>query len=199
MGIREGSGMTTVAVGQAAAFAYLADPRHAPEWFAGVGVAEPPEGAPHEGLTWRFVQPQGARPSETPVRMTVYEPPSRFVWRTHYSWPRTNLAWELRCEPEDSGSAGDAATEAGGSAGNGVTWLTFTIRIEPGPLGWLTLLVAAPFSRDTLAKRAQRAVERARDVLVERAAAGSAAQRAGRVPKRAKPTRKGRPAGKRWG
>lgn len=230
MSIREGSGATTVAMTPAAAFAYLADPRHAPAWFAGVTLAEPPEGpqigAPREGMTWRFVQtrgqPAGGRPRVTPVEMAVYEPPSRVVWRTRFAWPRTNLAWELRFEPHgepDSEPLAESGAEPGTVAGEGAgegqrpaeaapapdagrsphaptqhatARLTFTIRIEPGPLGWATLLVAAPFSRNTLAARAQRAVERAREALVEQQAAGggrsaSPMTRKGTSPKGRKP------------
>ena len=50
------------------------------------------------------------------------------------------------------------------------TQLTFTIHIEPGPLGWLTLLAAAALSRGAVAHRAQRAVHRACAALLEHTA-----------------------------
>jgi hypothetical protein len=198
MSIREGSGETTVAMAPAAAFAYLADPRHAPGWFAGVSFAEPPEGPPREGMTWRFVRSRGqvgGKRGMTPVWMAAYAPPARFVWRTRYHWPRTNLAWELRCDPANEAEPGES-----GRAQDTPTRLTFTMRIEPGPLGWLTLLVATPFSRDTLARRAQRAVERAREALLQQTTGGARrAARGASGGRRAKPTRKGRTSGKRHG
>ena len=40
--MREGSGEVEAPVAPHVAFAYLADPRHAPRWFAGVEVADAP-------------------------------------------------------------------------------------------------------------------------------------------------------------
>ena len=150
---REGTGETTVAVAPAAAFAYLADPRRAPEWFAGVQFAERPEGEPRAGMRWRFVQVRSGN-RIVPVRMAVYEPPTRFVLRTAHRWPRTNLRWEMRCEPATDGEGG--------------TLLRMTIGIEPGPMGWLSLWLAKPAFRPDPAMQAQRAVERARDAIRER-------------------------------
>lgn len=149
--MREGNGETTVAAPPAVAFAYLADPRNAQQWFAGAALAEQPEGAPHAGMRWRFVQARSKR--VVPVRMESYEPPSHFVWRTALHWPRTNLRWEMRCEP----LAGEADA----------TRLRMTIGIEPGPMGWLALWLAKPAFRPDPAMQAQRAVERARDALEE--------------------------------
>jgi len=149
--MREGTGETTVAALPEVAFAYLADPRNARQWFAGAALAEQPEGAPHAGMRWRFVQARSKR--IVPVWMEVYEPPSHFVWRTALHWPRTNLRWEMRCEP--------IAGEEGG------TRLRMTIGIEPGPMGWLALWLAKPAFRPDPAMQAQRAVERARDALRE--------------------------------
>lgn len=156
---REGTGETTVAVAPAVAFAYLADPRRAPEWFAGVQFAERPEGEPRAGMRWRFVQVRSGN-RIVPVRMAVYEPPTRFVWRTTHRWPRTNLRWEMRCEPAPEGNAGEVGA-----------LLRMTIGIEPGPMGWLSLWLAKPAFRPDPAMQAQRAVERARDALLERAMA----------------------------
>jgi uncharacterized protein YndB with AHSA1/START domain len=181
MRIREGSGEATVDMKPAVAFAYLTDPRNAPTWFAGVAFAQAPEGPPRAGMAWSFAQTQnGGR--IVPARMLVYEPPSRFVWRTQHRWPRTNLVWELRCAPMDA--TGER------------TRLAFTIRIEPGPLGWLTLLAAAPFSRGAIARRAERAVERARAALMTHAT-GRERQSPG-TPKRAQRSGKPHPrSGKR--
>ncbi len=121
MALREGTGAARVAVRPAAAFAYLADPRNAPMWFAGAAFAQAPEGPPRRGMTWSVVQTRsGGRVA--PVAMLVYEPPSRFVWGTQLRWPRTNLTWEMRCAPTE---------EEFEREGEG-TRLAFTIRIEPG-------------------------------------------------------------------
>ena len=151
--MREGTGEVTVAVAADTAFAYLADPRHAPEWFAGVQFAEEPEGEPHTGMTWRFVQVRSGN-RVVPVRMVVYESPSHFAWQTALRWPRTNLRWEMRCEPEEKRA--------------GTTRLRMTIRIEPGPLGWLALWLSPRAYRPNPATQAQHAAERARDALLER-------------------------------
>src|SRR5690242_19788578 len=150
--MREGIGETMVAAPPEVAFAYLADPRNAQQWFAGAALAEQPEGEPHAGMRWRFVQARSKR--VVPVRMEVCEPPSHFVWHTALHWPRTNLRWEMRCEP----TAGE----------DGDTRLRMTIGIEPGPMGWLALWLAKPAFRPDPAIQAQRAVERARDALEER-------------------------------
>ncbi len=84
--------------------------------------------------------------------MAVYEPPERFVWRTAQRWPATNLSWEMRCLPVAENPR--------------ATLLRLTIRIEPGPLGWLTTLAASALRSDVIAERAQRAVERAREILI---------------------------------
>jgi uncharacterized protein YndB with AHSA1/START domain len=159
--MREGTGETTVAATPEVAFAYLADPRNAQQWFAGAALAGQPEGAPHAGMRWRVVQARSKR--VVPVRMEVYEPPSHFVWRTALHWPRTNLRWEVRCEPT-AGGAGSAR-------------LRMTIGIEPGPVGWLALWLAKPAFRPDPAMQAQRAVERARDALEEQAVPHSGERR----------------------
>ena len=164
--MRAGTGEATVAVAPDAAFAYLADPRHAQEWFAGARLAEPPEGAPHAGMTWRFVQVRSDN-RVVPVRMEVYEPPSRFVWRTTFRWPRTNLRWEMRCEPETQSLPLASPPQGEGKSGNG-TRLRMTIGIEPGPVGWLGLYLSPRLYRPDPAMQAQRAVERAREALLER-------------------------------
>ena len=152
---REGSGEATATVDLAAAFAYLSNPFRAPEWFAGVQFAERPDGEPRAGMRWRFIQVRSGN-RVVPMRMEVYEPPTRFVWRTTHLWPRTNLRWEMQCEP--------VPEEEGGG-----TRLRMTIGIEPGPMGWLSLWLSKPAFRPDPAMQAQRAVERARDALLERA------------------------------
>src|SRR5512146_3245563 len=76
--MREGTGEARVAVAPEAVVAYLADPRHAPEWFAGVEFTEQLEEAPRAGMTWRFVQVRSGN-RVVPVRMEVYDPPMHFV------------------------------------------------------------------------------------------------------------------------
>jgi uncharacterized protein YndB with AHSA1/START domain len=144
----EGVGEAVVAVPPESAFSYLADPRHAPEWFAGVELAAP-QGPPGTHMTWSFVQ-RGGR--IVPVRMAVYEPPYHFAWQTTYSSLRSNLRWTIECLPTESEPAH--------------TLLRMTIRLDPGPLGWLVLLLTFGRSERTLTARAQDAAERARDVLL---------------------------------
>src|SRR5690242_20645017 len=169
--MREGTGETTVAAPPEVAFAYLADPRNAQKWFAGAALAEQPEGAPHTGMRWRFFQARSKR--IVPVQMEVYEPPSHFVWRTALHWPRTNLRWEMRCEPTTLQGEGQSVSG---------TRLRMTIGIEPGPMGWLALWLAKPAFRPDPAMQAQRAVERARDALLEQSAPDAIERPAVRKP-----------------
>lgn len=161
----EGTGETTVAVSQASAFAYLADPRNAAEWFAGVALEGAPSDPLREGMTWRFVQ-HLRRDRVVPVRMQAYTVPSRFVWRTQRRWPFTNLAWELRCEL--AAPSGGSPEETSVKITNNATQLSFTIRIEPGPLGWASLMLGAWLAPHSLGQRAQRAVDRAGELLLAR-------------------------------
>jgi hypothetical protein len=161
--MRRGSGEAAVAVAREAAFRYLSDPRNAPEWFAGVQFPEQPEGSPRAGMIWRFVQARSDN-RVIPVRMEVYEPPTRFVWRTALHWPRTNLRWEMTCVAD---GAPDAVS----------TRLRMTIGIEPGPVGWLGLWISPRAYRPDPALQAQRAVERARDTLLEQASPSAAKSR----------------------
>ncbi len=146
----EGTGEAITRVGQTDGFAYLSDPRHAGEWFAGAGFAVEPHGPPREGQTWSFAHTPGTR-RVLPVSAGVFEPPVRFVWRTQLGALRTNNEWELRFEPvSDADSGSDPATR-----------LRLTIRLLPGPLGWLVTLPLLPRMRGILSSRAQTAVERA--------------------------------------
>ncbi len=181
MGLRDGVGATTAPVAPAVAFAFLADPRNAPEWFAPVTFARAEDDAPSQtgvlssgsvlrvGASWRFIPHRPAsearanpRPGATiPVRMAAYEPPTHFAWETTYPSARDNLRWEITCEDtaSDSASAPSAQT----------TTIRMRIRIQPGPLGWVSLLMAAPFTRGGLDRRTQRALDRAHETLVARA------------------------------
>ena len=149
--MREGSGEIEAPVAPHVAFTYLADPRHAPRWFAGVEVVDAPDGPLVAGSRWTFIQAQSGNRA-SPTRMEAHEPPTRFVWRTTRRWPATNLAWEMRCLPVEENPR--------------ATLLRLTILIEPGPLGWLSALAASAMRGDVIAERAQRAVERARDALI---------------------------------
>lgn len=148
--MREGSGETTILAPPAAVFAYLADPHRAPEWFAGVAVEDVPPGLPRQGMTWRFVQTQRSGQA-SPTILDTYEAPRHFRWRTTRRWPGDNLSWDVACAPVE------------GQPGS--TLARFSIHLAPGPLGWLSLLVASPFQQGVVAARAQRAIERARDIL----------------------------------
>lgn len=182
MPTRTGSGETVVPGRPVDVFTYLADPRNAAEWFAGVALEEAPSGPAREGMTWRFV-PRGRRGRAVPVRMQVYEFASRFVWRTQFIWPRTNLVWEMRCEPERPAEESSNATR---------TRLRFSITIEPGPLGWLTFVLGAWLSPYGLDRRAQGGADRARDLLEARAeAVGGRGTRQVREPRATR--RKGKP------
>jgi uncharacterized protein YndB with AHSA1/START domain len=149
----EGAGETVVAVSPAVAFRYLADPRHAPEWFAGVALAAPPQGPLSQETTWRFTQGSGR---VVPVRMAAYEPPRLFAWQTTHASLRSNLRWTLECLPAKNQPVH--------------TLLRMTIRLDPGLLGRLVLLLTFGRAERTLTARAQAAAERARDALQEAAA-----------------------------
>lgn len=148
-----GTGTTHTRVGSQAAFTYLADPRHAPDWFAHIKVTDLEPGPLRAGQTWRFEQDRskGTRstPSTRSIRMAMYQPPQRFVWETTRPHAGTNLVWELNCEP----------AAAGGST------LLMTVRWRPGLLGWISVLAASIVMPGVLSDRAQRTVERAREAV----------------------------------
>ena len=157
-----GRGEATVAATPAVAFTFLSDPRNAGEWFAGSGFAEAPTGSPRVGMTWRFERMRGTR-RQVPVTMSVYEPPSRFVWETRLGLFSTNNVWELQFEPVmvDSGSV-DQPAQPG-------TRISMTIRLRPRLFGWLGVLPALPLLRGQLPARAQRAADRAAEAVLARA------------------------------
>ena len=208
MALREGRGVTTAPVTVAVAFAFLADPRNAPEWFAPVTFAwaEPGDAPPQTalpssrvassaivtrlGATWRFLPNSparrgwvtGRRRAAIPMRMATYEPPTSFAWETTYPTSRDNLRWEITCVPASSDAADgtDAATTATTAEPDRAmdsppaqttqhTTIHMSLRIQPGPLGWVSLLVVAPFTRGGLDRRAQRALDRTRETLAARA------------------------------
>ena len=147
----EGTGESVAAVAPAGAFAFLANPRNAGAWFAGAGFAEPPEGPPRAGLTWSFARTSGTRRVQ-PVRMSVYEPPRRFVWETRLPAVLTNFTWEMRCEPA-------------GEEQPGGTRLRFTYRLRPGLVQWLTTAVGFSLVTRALREQAQQAADRAAEAL----------------------------------
>ena len=147
----EGTGEALTMAAPGVAFAFLADPRNAGAWFAGAGFEEPPAGPPCAGQTWSFTRTPGTKRVQ-PVRMSVYEPPSRFVWETQLPTVLTNFTWEMRCDP-----AGDA--QLGG------TRLRLTYRLRPGLAQWLTTAVGFSLVGRALREQAQHAVDRAAEAL----------------------------------
>jgi hypothetical protein len=88
--------------------------------------------------------------------MALYEPGARFIWETRLGPARTNIVWEVTAT---------AAPESGAT-------LRLVTRWRPGPLGWPAALAAALIARGTLARRAQRTIERARDAVEAQARGG---------------------------
>ncbi|HLZ22523.1 MAG TPA: SRPBCC family protein [Ktedonobacterales bacterium] len=147
----EGTGESVTAAAPAVAFNFLADPRNAGLWFAGAGFEEPPTGPPRAGQTWSFAQTPGTRRVQ-PVRMSIYEPPSRFVWETRLPTVLTNFTWEMRCDPA-------------GAERPGGTHLRLTYRLRPGLVQWLTTAVGFSLVGRALHEQAQRAADRAAEAL----------------------------------
>lgn len=156
--MREGSAEVVIGGGPEAAFAWLADPRNAGEWFASVALPTAPERPLRAGAVWRFDMMR--QPDKSiPMRLAEYQPPRAFMWETAYPAWRDNLQWALALTPEPA------------SAGGEMTRLRVTIRQRPGPLGWPLVLLAALFARlssaqaGSITARAASAAERARDAL----------------------------------
>ena len=164
MGLREGSAEVTITGTAQAAFAWLADPRNAAEWFANVALPEPPERPLRAGAMWRFSMTR-QRGQIVPMRLAEYQPPQRFTWETTYPAWRDNLQWSLTLTPEPPA---EPTTEPQNAS---ATRLRLTIRQRPGPLGWPALLLAALLARIgpaqawSMAARAERAAEHAREAL----------------------------------
>jgi hypothetical protein len=158
------TGTTRTRVAPAAAFAYLADPRHAGDWFASVTVSAPAPGPLHQGQTWRFAG-AGKRGEQT-IRLALYDPPRHFVWETATPRWGTSLVWEL------------ALTS---SAPTGTT-MALTTRWRVRPLGWPQAAFAAIVGRRTLPSRCQHTVERARDAIEAAFPAPHASQLSGGGP-----------------
>lgn len=170
--VTEGSGSVNTSVAPAAACAYLADPRHAGEWFARVAEDSLPAGPPREGLRWQLREgAQGKREKRRTVELVRLDCPRTFAWQTRLPLPRTNIRWELEVAP----------------AAEGGSTLTLTTRWLPGPLGWPLVLLLALAQPEALSQRSQRTVERARDAL--EAAPSPTSGRAGAPPGRAAPPR----------
>lgn len=188
----DGMGEATAAVAPAVAFAFLADPRHAGEWFAGAGFETPPQGPARAGLEWSFARTPGTRYVQ-PVRMTVYEPPSRFIWETTFRSPlATNFSFEMQFAPvaiavAPEPPADEAETDTSPSPPADTpapvpatsvpgTRLRFTIRLRPGVVQWASVAAGFVLVRRALRERAQKAADRAA-ATVESAAAGPASRR----------------------
>ncbi len=155
--MREGSAEVVIACPAEAAFAWLADPRNAGEWFASVTLPEAPARPLRAGVDWRFSMTR-QRGKIIPMRLAEYQPPQSFTWETTYPAWRDNLRWSLTLAPEPAAPA--AATR-----------LRMTIRLRPGPLGWPALLLATLIARlsskwaMSVAERAARAARRACEAL----------------------------------
>lgn len=144
------TGTAHTRVSPAAAFAYLADPHHAPAWFARVASEDLAPGPPRVGQRWRFVERgQRGTPSAKPVRMVVFDAPLRFVWETQLPRGRTNIVWDVECAPDLEGG----------------TTLTLSWRWRPGLLDWPVTLAGAILGRRRLVEQTQGTVEQARDAV----------------------------------
>jgi hypothetical protein len=145
--VTEGTGSISTRIAAGRVCAYLADPRHAAEWFALVDVGGLPDGSLRPGQRWRFRE--GARGPWRTVELLRLDCPRGFAWQTRLPAPRTNIRWEIEVTAEASGSS----------------TLRLTTRWLPGLLSWALVLMLALVQRDTLSQRSQRTVERARDAL----------------------------------
>ena len=142
-----GTGTTHTRVSPVAVFNFLADPRHAGEWFGGVSVEGLDARSPGAGQSWVFVD--ATKHEERLVNSVVYEPPRRFTWETQVPKRGIILVWEV---------ALDSAAEGG-------TTLNLTTRWKARPLGWPMALLATLVRPQELQKRSQRNVEQARDAV----------------------------------
>jgi uncharacterized protein YndB with AHSA1/START domain len=164
--MREGSAEAQVACPREAAFAWLVDPRHASEWFAGVALPEPPARPLRVGATWRFSMTR-QRGRLIPMRLAEYQSPERFTWETTYPSWRGNLQWACALSPAAPG----ADTEDSREEPEAATLLRLTIRQRPGLLGWPALLLAGLLGQlrvtegASMAARAERAAQRAAEAL----------------------------------
>ena len=146
-----------VTVAPSVAFAYLADPRNAGAWFTGAGFASAPAGQPQSGQTWAFERTTGTRAVQ-PVRMEVYSPPSRFVWRTTRPPLWTGFEWTMACEPVEGKLSS--------------TTLRFTIRLRPGLVQWPLSLLGYRLVRRALQRQATTVVNRAAAAILSRPGPG---------------------------
>ncbi len=215
----DGMGEATAVVTPAVAFAFLANPRHAGAWFAGAAIEAPPQGLARAGLEWSFAQTPGTRRIQ-PMRMTVYEPPTRFVWETTFRSPlATNFVFEMRCEPveiateatettetaettEPTGQTGElravpsepkpSARSSSREAPVQGTRLRFTIELRPGLVQWASIAAGFVLLRRALRERAQQAAERAASA-VESSVPSSPISREGSGSQRGGSKRRNRP------
>ncbi len=159
--IIEGSSEAVAKVEVATAFAFLADPHNGRYWFSNADPLERPAQSLATGLSWHLEKTTQTR-RMLPLRMLVYQPPERFVWATELGSFATNNIWDVRLQPGPE---------------SGTTRLTMTLRLQLGPFGWLSALIFAGRLRRTLAKRANSALDRAREVLeAQQLIAGDARQ-----------------------
>ncbi|HZC05715.1 MAG TPA: SRPBCC family protein [Ktedonobacterales bacterium] len=166
--MREGSANVVIACPAETAFAWLADPRNAGEWFASVALLEPPQRPLRVGATWRFSMTR-QRGKIIPMRLAEYEPSRSFAWETAYPAWRDNLRWTLTLTPEVAeASDAPAASQTGAAT---ASRLRMTITQRPGPLGWPMALLASLLGHISategagIAARAERAAQRAGEAL----------------------------------
>jgi hypothetical protein len=145
----EGTGEAVAKVEVATAFAFLADPYNGRLWFASAEPLESPRQPIAPGLTWHLPKTKQTR-RVLPLKMVTYQPPERFVWATQLGGLSTNHIWEVRLRPGPE---------------SGTTTISMALRLQPGPIDWLSALIAPAGLRRTLATRAQHAVDRACEVL----------------------------------
>jgi hypothetical protein len=147
--ILEGTGEAVAKVEVATAFAFLADPYNGRLWFASAGPLEPPGQPIAAGLTWHLEKTRQTR-RVLSLKMVTYQPPECFVWTTQLGGLATNHVWEVHLRPGPE---------------SGTTTVSMALRLRPGPIGWFSALIAPAGLRRTLSTRAQRAVDRACEVM----------------------------------
>jgi hypothetical protein len=100
----------TLAQPPAVAFAYLADPRHRPEWQSSLrSVDVPGDPTPHVGLRWRETTVVGVRPRLVVTERTPYD-----VWAEQGSWYGVSATLRLRFAPRGEGCRVRAEGEVSG-------------------------------------------------------------------------------------
>ena len=93
-----------------AAFRYLSDPRHRPEWQSSLRSVEvPADEEPHLGQTWSETTAVGVRPHLETVELTPYE-----VWAERGRWRGVSATLALHFTDTPHGCRIDATGEVAG-------------------------------------------------------------------------------------